>query len=180
MRLGRITDGDREVSRSFGSATRRRRVAFRPSVFFSCGAMVPVTDTPFHRAGRHECRAPRPEPLRECNAPRCTSVRFRAPSTGESWSLRRASRPPRHRRFCRRRHRFRHAFHALRCALGTALSRPTTCRSPVSVNRTTPSTPRASATSARSHWPAAPRPSGEGWVLSAPALASRFIPLEGS
>lgn len=70
--------------------------------------------------------------------------------------------------------------HALRCALGKALSRPTTCRSSVSVNRTTPSTPRASATSTRSHWPAAPRPSDESRVLSAPAPASRFIPFEGS
>jgi hypothetical protein len=47
------------------------------------------------------------------------------------------------------------------------------------VNRTTTSTPRASATSESRHWPAAPLPSDKGRVLSAPALASRFIPLEG-
>jgi hypothetical protein len=56
-RLGRVTDRDRDFSRS---ADRRRvgwRAAFRSGVFFPRGAMIPATDAPFHRAGRQ--RVPR-------------------------------------------------------------------------------------------------------------------------
>lgn len=115
---------------------------------------LPVrTEDPCHgrpissRRTTSKCCASRPELRRENNAPRCFLLRLRAPSTGESERLRRAARPPRPRRLCHRRSRFRHAF--TRCAARQARRFRVVPRAPhrlLSIERTT-STPRASATS---------------------------------
>lgn len=152
---------------------------FATSVFFLPRSEGPKPRTP-HFIVR---RSARPELRRESNAPRYSSLKLRAPSTAESWLLRRASRPPRPPRLCHRWSRFRHAF--ARCAarqaprLSVRRGRRATCRSSASFNRTTTSTPRATATLERRHWPAAPLPSDRGQMLSAPGPASRFIPFEG-
>jgi hypothetical protein len=151
----------------------------------SCwGAENEPTNAPFHRDVRPRGPASRPEPLRESNAPRYSSVRLRAPSTAESRRSRRSFRaattpsalPPRASLPTR--------FRALRCALGTrpdpeGSERRASCRSPASFNRTTTSTPRASTTPEKSHWPAAPPPGDKGRALNVLAPASRFIPFEG-
>jgi hypothetical protein len=152
---------------------------FATSVFFLLRSEGPRSRTP-HFIVR---RSARPELRRESNAPRYSSLKLRAPSTAESWLLRRASRPPRPPRLCHRWSRFRHAF--ARCAarqaprLSVRRGRRTTCRSSASFNRTTTSTPRATATLERRHWPAAPLPSDRAQMLNAPGPASRFIPFEG-